>query len=193
MRTIGFHTHVLMAIAAAAGLFATLSRPWYAPAPQVAIGDKDIGEINGPLDGFFRGVERWVTESTGTTAWNSLDELAIALAVMAGIAALGALMCLVPLLQGLGRELLRYASFAAFAIAIWKLLDPPGSNGASELRYGAFAAAASASILLSSGIGVAQAPLRRRKKPKKYVASKAPVLESAGAPASSGSVAPPGH
>jgi hypothetical protein len=193
MRTIGFHTHVFMAIAAAAALFATLSRPWYAPAPEVATGEEDIGEINGPLDGFFRGFERWITESTGTTAWNSLDELAIALAVMAGIAALGALMCLVPLLQGLGRELLRYAAFAAFAIAIWKLLDPPGSNGASELRYGAFAAAASATVLLTSGIGVANAPLRRRKKQQAYVAPAPPAFEPAGAPRATGSVAPPGH
>ena len=55
MRTLGFRTHVMLALAAAAGLVLSLGRPWYAAAPakhpdKVA----DIGDINGPLTGFFR-------------------------------------------------------------------------------------------------------------------------------------------
>ena len=33
MRTLGFRTHALVALAAAVGLIAALGRPWYAPAP----------------------------------------------------------------------------------------------------------------------------------------------------------------
>jgi len=131
MRTIGFRTHVLLALAAAVGLIATLGRPWYAPAP-VAVPDEaaDIGDINGPLNQFFTAAERWISDSAGTSGWESLDSAGIALAAMAGVAALGALACLVPALQALGRDLLRYGALAAFGIAAWKLMDSPGPNAA---------------------------------------------------------------
>ena len=36
MRTLGFRTHVLLAIAGAIGVLYSLSRPWYAAAPLAA-------------------------------------------------------------------------------------------------------------------------------------------------------------
>ncbi|MGH2968067.1 MAG: hypothetical protein ACRDK0_03220, partial [Solirubrobacteraceae bacterium] len=137
MRTLGFRTNVLLAIAAAAGVVLTLSRPWYAASPPGSDEAAGIGDINGPLNSFFDGVQRWVTDAHGVDGWEALDHWGLALAVMAGIAGLGALLCLVAPLQALGRDLLRYGALAALAITAWKLLDPPGSNAAFELRNGA--------------------------------------------------------
>jgi hypothetical protein len=160
MRALGLRTHVLLALAAAAGLVATLSRPWYAPAP-VLEQPAGIGDINGPLNSFFGALQRWVGDPAGTTGWDSLDHAGLALAAMAGVAALGALSCLAPPLQTLGRDLLRYGALAVFALAAWKLLDSPGPNAELELRHGALAAAGCAVVLLTCGLGVANAPPRR--------------------------------
>ena len=172
MRTLGFRTHVLLALAAAAGLVATLGRPWYAPPPPPADQEVGIGDINGPLNGFFDGLERWVTDPVGATGWEALDHVGLALAAMAGVAALGALACLIPPLQALGRDLLRYGSLAAFAIVAWKLLDPPGSNTAFELRNGALAGAGTVLVLLTCGLAVANAPLRRAGSPRSAAAAR---------------------
>jgi hypothetical protein len=180
MRTLGFRTHVLLAIAAAVALVGTLSRPWYALAPLNPGPEKQIGDVYGPLDGFFRGVERWVTEGSGTTGWVALDQIALAMAAMAGLSALGALASMSPTLQPVARGLLRYSSIAVFALATWKLLDPPGSNGTHELRYGAFAGFACACVVVTCGIGVANAPSRRRTRPVAYSAPPAPSYETAG-------------
>jgi hypothetical protein len=189
MRTLGFRTHVLLALAAAAGLVLTLGRPWYAAAPRpVPEETRDIGDINGPLHGLIDGIQRWLTNSQGVTGWESLNHWGIGLAAMAGIAALGALSALVPQLQTLGRDLVRYGALAALAITAWKLVDPPGSNAALELRHGALAAAGFAIMLLAGAMGVASAPMRRR------VASRTfqPPPPPPPAYSTSGSSAPPG-
>ena len=51
MRTLGFRTHVLLAIAGAIGVMYSLSRPWYAAAPPPPKeDDAGIGDIHGPLN-----------------------------------------------------------------------------------------------------------------------------------------------
>ena len=45
MRTLGFRTHVLFALAAAAGVIAALARPWYAPATTPPA----TRDLDGPL------------------------------------------------------------------------------------------------------------------------------------------------
>src|SRR4051794_34327831 len=163
MRTLGFRTHVLFALAAAAGLVLTLGRPWYGAAPPKAPEKvADIGDINGPLTSFFDGVNRWVTSADGTSGWHALDHWAMAISVMAGIAALGVVMLMAPAVQQLGRDLVRYASLAAFAIVVWKLLSPPGGHARVELRNGALAGVAFALMLLVTGSAAASAPLRRK-------------------------------
>ena len=170
MRTLGFRTHVLLALAAAAGLVLTLSRPWYAAAPPKSP-DKvaDIGDINGPLTGFGDGLKRWLTDAEGTSGWHALDHWGMGIVAMAGVAAVGALLLLLPAVQQLGRDLLRYGSLAALGIVVWKLLDPPGSNEALELRNGALAAAGFALVLVVCGGAAASAPLRKRVPQRKFV------------------------
>ena len=164
MRTLGFRTHVLLAVAAAVGVIAALDRPWYAKAPQ-PVGEPTggIGSLQGPVDGLAEGVMRWFTESQGTTGWDALGVWSTVLAALAALTAVGAVGCLVPALQGAARELLRYGSLACVGVTLWKLFDPPGSNAAFELRLGAFLAAGAALAAMSSGAAVAAAPLRRRR------------------------------
>ena len=182
MRTLGFRTHLLLTIAAAVGIVATLGRPWYAPAPVLGDDPAAIGDISGPLNAFFAALKRSFSDSAGATGWESLDNAAIALAAMAGVSALGALACLVPRLQRLGRDLLRYGALAAFAIAAWKLVDTPGPNAALELRHGALAAAGCAAMMLTCGLGVANAPLRRRVATRTYHAPPPPPAFGSSAP-----------
>jgi hypothetical protein len=179
MRTLGFRTHVLFALAAAAGLVLTLSRPWYGAAP-VKAPDKtaDIGDINGPLTGFFDGVKRWLTNADGASGWHALDHWALAISAMAAIAALGVVMLIAPAMQQLGRDLVRYAALAAFGIVVWKLLSPPGGHESIELRNGAVAGLAFSLILLVTGSAAASAPLRRKVPQRTFVPPAPPAYES---------------
>jgi hypothetical protein len=163
MRTLGFRTHALIALAAAIGVIAALSRPWYAPAPALVDEERAIGDIHGPIDRLADTVNRWASETTGTTGWDSLGTWGTALAALALVAGIGAIGCLVPALQGVAREALRYGGLACLGISIWKLLDSPGENEALELRYGAFVAFAAALLVVTSGGPVAAAPLQRRR------------------------------
>ena len=161
MRTLGFRTHVLLAVAAAAGVIAALARPWYAAAPPKVAESGVVGSIQGPVEGVAAGVERWLSQSSGTAGWDALGVWGTVIAALAAVTAAGALGCLVPALQGVARELLRYAALACTAIVLWKLVDAPGPNADLELRFGAFVAAAAALVAFSSGSAVASAPLRR--------------------------------
>jgi hypothetical protein len=165
MRNLGIRTHVLLALAAAAGLIATLGRPWYAAAPAPSDKVARMGDINGPLNAFFDGAQRWFTDPEGTTGWTALDHAGVALAAMAGIAALGAVLCLLPSVPVLGRDLLRYGSVAACGVVAWKLVDSPGPNPEMELRNGALAAAGCALVLLTCAMSVAHARITRKAPP----------------------------
>jgi hypothetical protein len=166
MRTLGFRTHALLAVAAAIGVIAALAEPWYAPAPQAAAMDgTTVGSLHGPVDGLAAGMQRWVTDSVGTAGWDALGVWATVLAACAALTAVGALGCLVPAIQGVAREALRYGGLATFGVALWKLIDTPGPNAAMEPRLGAFVAVGAALIAVSSGSAVAGAPLKRRAAP----------------------------
>jgi hypothetical protein len=186
MRTLGFRTHVVLAIAGAAGLFLSLTRPWYAAAPSAGPDrPNSIGDLSGPLNDFFSALKRTATENAGIRGWEALDHWALAIAVMAGVASLGALACLTPL-QTLGRDVLRYAAWAAAGVTLWKLVDTPGPNAVLELRFGSLIAGASALMLLTSALGVANAPLRRKAVVAPYKAPPPPVWTD-----TAGSTAPP--
>ena len=183
MRTLGFRTHVLLAVAAAIGVIAALGRPWYAEAPKpLAESSKTIGDLHGPVDGLSEGIQRWISSTTGTTGWDSLGVWGTVLAALAALTAVGALGCMVPALQGVARELLRYSALACFGVAVWKLVDQPGANDALELRFGAFLATGAALLALSSGGTVAASPLRRRRPVARFTPPRAPA----------GSAPPPG-
>jgi hypothetical protein len=175
MRTLGFRTHILLAVAAATGVIAALARPWYATAPAPAAGEAGVGSIQGPVDGLAAGFERWLSQTTGTAGWEALGVWGTVIAALAAVTALGALGCLVPSLQGISRDLLRYGALACAGVVLWKLVDTPGPNAELELRFGAFVAAAAALIAFSSGSAVASTPLRhRRTAPAPYAAPAAP-------------------
>ena len=164
MRTLGFRTHVLLAVAAAGGVIASLGQPWYAAAPRaVQNGDTSIGSLHGPVEGLSAGIGRWISETSGSTGWEALGTWGAVLAGLAMLTAVGGLGCLVPALQGAAREVLRYGSLGTFGIALWKLIDTPGPNQVMEPRFGAFVATAAALIAATSGGAVAAAPLKRRR------------------------------
>src|SRR5215212_7169592 len=122
MRTLGFRTHVLFAAAAAVGVLAALGEPWYANAPHAAEADTaSVGTLEGPVESLSAGVSRWVTETSGISGWNGLGAWGTVLAVLAALTALGAFGCLMPAIQGVAREVLRYAALAMFGVAVWKL------------------------------------------------------------------------
>jgi hypothetical protein len=163
MRTLGFRSHVMLAIAAAVGVIATLPRPWYGLAPvateeQVT---KEIGDIHGPVESTAAAVGRWIGDPVGTSGWDALGTWGTAIAALAALTAAGALACLVPALQGVAREAVRYGGLGCVALIAWKLFDSPAAG--AEPRYGAVAAAVAALVALISGAAVAGAPLQRRR------------------------------
>jgi hypothetical protein len=181
MRTLGFRTHVLLAVAGAVGVLYSLSRPWYAGAPLPMEEQAGIGDIHGPLNAFVDGLERWVSGADGTTGWQALDHWGQGVAAMVLVAVLGSLACTTPKLQVLGRDLARYGSFAVMAIVAWKLVDPPGDNAAWELRVGALLAGLFALVLFTCATSVADAPLRRKIAQPTYTSPPPPpAFESAG-------------
>jgi len=182
MRTLGFRTHVLLAIAGAIGVLYSLSRPWYGAVPPPKEEVSDIGDINGPLNAFFEGAKRWVSSSDGLTGWQALDHWGQMVAAMALVAVVGSLACFVPRLQVLGRDLARYGALAALAIVAWKLVDPPGSNAVFELRNGALVAGVFAIVLFTCASGVANAPLRRKAPQPTYQAPPPPPAYGSTAP-----------
>jgi hypothetical protein len=182
MRTLGFRTHVLLAIAGAIGVVFSLSRPWYGAAPLPKEDTAGIGDIHGPLDAFFDGAKRWATSTDGATGWQALDHWGQMIAAMAVVAVLGALACFVPRLQVLGRDLARYGALAALAIIAWKLVDPPGANGTHELRKGALIAGTFAIVLFTCASGVANAPLRRKLPQRRYQAPPPPPAYGSSTP-----------
>jgi hypothetical protein len=164
MRTLGFRTQALLAVAAAVGVIAALGEPWYAKAPQEVASDPDaVGTLHGPVEGLSAGIARWVTESAGVSGWDALGVWGSVLAGLAALTAVGAVGCLVPAMQGVAREALRYGGLATFGVAVWKLIDTPGPNAVMEPRFGAFVAAIAALIAVTSGSAVAAAPLQRRR------------------------------
>jgi hypothetical protein len=124
-----------------------------------------IGSIHGPVNALGGSVSRWVGESAGTIDWDALGTWGTVMAVLTALTAVGAVGCLVPSLQGVAREALRYGGLACFGLAVWKLIDTPGPNEAMEPRYGAFVATAAALIAVTAGSAAAAAPLLRRAAP----------------------------
>ena len=175
MRTLGFHTHVTLAVAAAVGVLLSLSRPWYGAAgPAQTAEDDSIGQVHGPLEGVLPALQRWVGDE-GRTGFASLSHWGTVIAALAAMAAIGGLLCLVASLQAAGRELLRYGTIGTAVMVIWKLVDTPGANSAMEPRIGALFGAGCAAILLATGVSAAAAPLRRKTPVSDYVAPPPPT------------------
>src|SRR5262245_52866269 len=99
MRSLGFRTHVLYALASAAGLIASLGRTWSAPVPAAPASDGAVGEMPDTISQFFAGLSRSITQQGGDAGWQQLHSSArflLALGVILAVCALGSL---VPRLQ----------------------------------------------------------------------------------------------
>ena len=184
MRTQGFRTHIMLVVTGAVAVLAGLSRPWYAAAPKTPVGDLAIGEVNGPLSGFFDALKRWITDAGGTTGYHALDtvgQVLTGLSVFCAAAALGAML---PAVQRAFAAPLRFAGLLVVAGVVWRLIDPPGPNAAWELRNGALISLGGALLLGVCAPAVAAAPSRKRVATPAYVPPPPP-------PAYEGSTAPP--
>ena len=116
MRTIGFRSNLLFAVAAAFGVIASLSRPWYGPSAKAT---------DAQMEDLLAGVGRAFTEPVGTSGWAALetaDQLIAGLAV--GTAAV-LLLILVPALQQQLRPVARWGALATVGVILVKLVDTP--------------------------------------------------------------------
>ena len=169
MRTIGSRSNVLFIFAAAFGLLASLGRPWYATGRVARTEETGIGEVGGPVEGFFAHLLREISAKGGTTGWDafsSTDTILVALLVIAIVSAVGAL---APGLEQPSREVLRLATYAMLGIVVVKLVNIPDAGGLVERRQGAWIALGATGIMASSASTLYSAPLARRKQGRSLV------------------------
>jgi hypothetical protein len=166
MRTIGFRSNVLFAIAAAFGVIAALGKPWYGPSAPAS---------DAEMEDLFSNIGRAVGEPGGTAGWDALhttDQLLAGLAV--GTAVLLAL-TLIPAIQQQLQPLARWGALATVGVVLFTLVDGPGTAAMAEPRQGLLLALGASLVLLASTWTVAAAPARRRVPPKVYTPPAAPA------------------
>jgi hypothetical protein len=169
MRTIGFRSNILFAIAAAFGVVASLGRPWYGPSKP---------GTDAEMEDLFGSVGRSLTEPGGTDGWTALataDQLLCGLAVTT-VALL--VLTLIPALQRHTQPLARWSALATVGVVLVKLVDGPNAAAMSQPRNGIFLALAASLVLLASAWTVAAAPSRKRVPPKAYTPPPAPVYDT---------------
>ena len=165
MRTIGFRSNILFAIAAACGVIAALSRPWYGPSvPGGEARMEDLGNAIG----------RALTEPDGTDGWVALETADTLLAGLAVATVALLLLALAPPLQRQVQPLARWCALATVGVVLVKLIDGPDVAAMAEPRNGVFLALAASLVLLASSWTVAAAPSRRRTPPRSYTPPPAP-------------------
>ncbi len=162
MRTIGFRSNVLFILAAAFGLLAALGRPWYAPAQPQLPSEAGIGDVNGPIEGFFSRLGREVSSTGGTKGWDAFTSTDTILSVLLAIAVITALGTLSAATEQPCREILRLVTLAMLGIVVVKLVNTPDAHGLVERRQGAWIALGVTGIMVSSASTLYAAPLTRR-------------------------------
>jgi len=191
MRTLSPRSNVLFILAACAGLVASLGRSWYAPAAAPTAAEAGIGDINGPIEGFFSRLAREFTSTDGVTGWVAFSTSDTLLCGLAALTVVTAVMSIVPGSEAIARELLRAAALATLGVVVVKIARVPEAAGLAERRQGAWIALGVVGIAASSAFTLASAPIRRRRVgPSLYdsPAAPAPPLSSF---QSAGSAAPP--
>jgi hypothetical protein len=159
MRTIGFRSNVLVAIAAAFGVIAALGKPWYGPS---------VPATDARMEDLFGGIGRSLTEPDGTSGWVALHTTDQVLAGLAVATAAMLILTLVPALQQQMQPLARWSALGTVGIVLYALIDGPGTTAMAEPRPGVLLALAASLVLLASTWTVAAAPSRRRVAPKTY-------------------------
>jgi len=168
MRTIGFHSSILFALAAGLGVIAALGRPWYGP-PDPA--------TEAQMEDLFGGVGRSLTAAGGTDGWTALATADQLLAGFAIATVVFVLLTLVTAIQRFTQPVARWCALATVGVVLVKLVDGPDVGAMSELRNGIFLALAASLVLLASSWTVAAAPSRRKTPPKTYTPPPAPVYD----------------
>ena len=163
MRTLGNRSNVLFVLAAAFGLLAALGRPWYAPAPVALAEESNIGDVHGPVEGFFLRITREVSTSGGTKGWDAFTSSDTILAVLVLVAVVAALGALSPAIEQPCREILRLVTLAMLGIVVVKLVNTPDTIGLVERRQGAWIALGVTGIMASSASTLYAAKLTRRR------------------------------
>jgi hypothetical protein len=172
MRTIGFRSNILFAIAAAFGVIAALGRPWYGPVSTRHYG---TGEMHSQMEDFFTGIGRAFTSSDGTTGWAALHTADNLIAGLALGTVFLLVLALMPALQLHVQALARWTSLATLGVVVAKVFDEPGANAQTEPRHGVFIALGAALVLVASAMSVASAPARKHRPVKTYTPPPAPT------------------
>jgi hypothetical protein len=185
MRSLRFRTHVLYALASAAGLIASLGRTWYAPAPAAPASNGTVGEMPDTISQFFAGLSRSVTQQGGAAGWQQLDTAASFLLALGVILAVCALGSLVPRLQRASASGAQLAALLALATVMYELIDQPGGRAVTEARLGGWIALASVLLGLGASMRLYSAPRRRRPAAQAAPATRRfqPSAQTAAAPA----------
>ena len=173
MRTIGFRSNILFAIAAAIGVVASLGRPWYGPSP-IAVKEQAVGKLPNQMEDFFSGIGRAFSATEGTTGWAALQTADTLIAGLAFATVALLLLTMVQPLQIHVQALARWTSLATFGVIAVKLIDEPGANALHEPRQGIMIALGAAAVLVASAMTIAAAPQRRRASVKSYTPPPAP-------------------
>ena len=166
MRTIGFRSNILFAIAAAVGVLAALGRPWYAPAVE--------GDKSAQMESLLSGIGRAFTEPGGRTGWESFTQADKMIAGLAIATVVLLVLAMIPAIQLHVQALARWTGLATFGVVLVKFFDEPGANTATEPRFGLLVAMLAAAVLVASAWTVAAAPSRRRHQTRTYTPPPAP-------------------
>jgi hypothetical protein len=166
MRTIGPHSNILVAIAAAFGIVFALDRPWYGRSAE---------PTDARMEDMFGALGRAFSDPAGTTGWAALGTLDVVLAALAVATAVLLAGAVVPALRAHVAALARWTSVSAVALVLFALARTPEGAATSEPRNGLLIAFAGAVVLVVSAMGVAGAPVRRRTPVRTYTPPPAPV------------------
>jgi hypothetical protein len=176
MRTLGPRTHLLLAIAAAAGLIASLGLPWYGRGPRGPEGGG--ADLTARMDAAAALAGRVLEERSGIAGWDVLGRgPELALSGLAGAVMLLLALSLVPALAQAVQGLTRAAALGAAGVLAWQVVDAPAAVNGLEPRIGVAAAMTAASVLLVSVAGAAVAARPRREPARAYTPPPAPAYD----------------
>ena len=160
MRTIGFRSNILFAIAAAIGIVAALGRPWY--------GTPVKGDEDAQMENLLTGIGRAFIEPQGRTGWETLEQADQIIVGLSLVTVVLLVLALVPAIQLHVQALARWTGIATFLVILFKLADEPALPGGVEPRYGLLVALLSSGVLVASAMTVAGAPSRRKPPVRAY-------------------------